>query len=66
MRPQALTVPCIGLAVVVSAAIVAGQTAGVGDVRFANSGAAAAQAPFLAGLAQLHNFEYDAAAAIFP
>ena len=41
------------------------QTTGVGDVRFANSGASAAQAPFLAGLAQLHNFEYDAAAALF-
>lgn len=41
------------------------QTTGVGDVRFANSGASAAQAPFLAGLAQLHNFEYDAAATLF-
>ena len=32
---RALTVPCVGLAVVVWAALVAGQTAGVGDVRFA-------------------------------
>jgi tetratricopeptide (TPR) repeat protein len=54
-----------GLAFVASAAVLAAQTTGVGDVRFANSGAAAAQAPFLAGLAQLHNFEYDAAASLF-
>src|ERR1700688_1444752 len=37
----------------------------VGEVGFANSGAAAAQAEFLRGLAQLHNFEYDDAAAHF-
>ncbi len=36
-----------------------------GDVSFANSGAPAAQRAFLAGLAQLHNFEYDSAAAHF-
>ena len=41
------------------------QTAGVGDVSFPNSGAPAAQESFLAGLAQLHNFEYDASAALF-
>ena len=41
------------------------QTPGVGEVSFPNSGAAAAQAPFLGGLAQLHNFEYDAAAELF-
>ena len=39
--------------------------AGVGQVDFANSGAPAAQAPFLRGLALLHNFEYSAAAAAF-
>jgi hypothetical protein len=33
----------------------------VGTVHFANSGNAAAQAPFLRGLALLHNFEYRAA-----
>jgi tetratricopeptide (TPR) repeat protein len=33
-----------------------------GEVAFANSGPAAAQADFLHGLAQLHNFEYDDAA----
>ncbi len=37
----------------------------VGEVAFENSGAPAAQAPFLRGLAQLHNFEYVAAAAAF-
>ena len=37
----------------------------LGEVRFANSGAPAAQAPFLRGLALLHNFEYGAAAAAF-
>src|SRR6478736_2766627 len=41
------------------------QSPGVGDVSFANSGAPAAQASFLHGLAQLHNFEYDAAARAF-
>jgi hypothetical protein len=37
----------------------------VGEVGFENSGAAAVQAEFLRGLAQLHNFEYDDAAAHF-
>lgn len=37
----------------------------VGEVAFENSGAPAAQAPFLRGLALLHNFEYAAAAAAF-
>src|SRR5690348_3639496 len=37
----------------------------VGEVSFANSGAPAAQADFLRGLAQLHNFEYEDAAAAF-
>ena len=37
----------------------------VGDVAFANSGAPAAQQPFLRGLALLHNFEYESAAASF-
>jgi len=36
-----------------------------GEVAFANSGPQAAQADFLHGLAQLHNFEYDDAAAHF-
>jgi hypothetical protein len=37
----------------------------VGEVSFENSGAAAAQAAFLRGLAQLHDFEYDDAASHF-
>ncbi len=41
------------------------QAPSVGKVAFANSGAAAAQAPFLTGLAQLHNFEYPDAAQWF-
>ncbi|MEO8228072.1 MAG: hypothetical protein ABI637_11590 [Gemmatimonadota bacterium] len=32
---------------------------GLGTVSFSNSGAAAAQAPFLRGVALLHSFEYD-------
>src|SRR5438128_8893601 len=36
-----------------------------GEVAFVNSGPAAAQADFLHGLAQLHNFEYGDAAAHF-
>jgi hypothetical protein len=36
-----------------------------GEVRFANSGAAAAQPEFIRGLAQLHNFEYEDAAQHF-
>lgn len=39
-----------------------GATDVVGEVDFANSGAAAAQAAFLHGVAQLHNFEYADAA----
>jgi tetratricopeptide (TPR) repeat protein len=41
------------------------QTPGVGLVSFPNTGAAAAQQDFLTGLAQLHNFEYGPAAALF-
>jgi tetratricopeptide (TPR) repeat protein len=41
------------------------QTPRVGDVSFPNSGAPSAQASFLYGLAQLHNFEYDDAARAF-
>ena len=35
---------------------------GLGEVRFANSGAPSAQEPFLRGLALLHSFEYEEAA----
>src|SRR4051795_134652 len=37
----------------------------VGEVSFADSGSTAAQAPFLRGLALLHNFEYPDAAEQF-
>lgn len=37
----------------------------VGVIRFSNSGSSAAQAPFLRGIAQLHNFEYREAAQAF-
>jgi tetratricopeptide (TPR) repeat protein len=49
--------------------LLAGSAATAGDVyghvEFANSGATAAQADFLSGLALLHDFEYDSAAAAF-
>jgi hypothetical protein len=35
------------------------------DLHFANSGSAAAQKPFMAGLAMLHDFEYETAAQDF-
>jgi hypothetical protein len=47
-----------------SAAPAAAQSE-VGEVSFANSGSAAAQEPFLRGLALLHNFEYPDAAEAF-
>ena len=51
----------VALALNVGAPSLSAQTSGVGEVHFANSGAPAAQQPFLDGLAQLHNFEYPAA-----
>ncbi|MBS0393242.1 MAG: hypothetical protein JSR54_01380 [Proteobacteria bacterium] len=54
--------------VVLAAWLLAAPTAragGYGHVEFANSGAPTAQADFLAGLALLHDFEYDTAAAAF-
>jgi tetratricopeptide (TPR) repeat protein len=61
------TMTCVAgvLAIAALAVNVGGQTARVGTVVFPNSGAAAAQASFLYGLAQLHNFEYDDAARAF-
>jgi len=47
------------------AASVSPASAPVGRVSFANSGAPAAQAAFARGLAQLHNFEYEAAIVAF-
>ena len=46
-------------------AVIAQAQSAVGEVSFANSGALAAQQPFLRGLALLHNFEYDDAAEQF-
>ena len=55
----------LAAAALLSAAIPAAAQAPVGQVAFENSGAPAAQAPFLRGLALLHNFEYAPAAAAF-
>jgi len=51
--------------VMAASLVLTAQSSRVGDVSFANSGAPAAQTSFLYGLAQLHNFEYDAAARAF-
>jgi tetratricopeptide (TPR) repeat protein len=53
----------IGLALATPSAALAAP--GFGHVAFANSGAPAAQADFLAGLALLHDFEYPHAAEAF-
>jgi tetratricopeptide (TPR) repeat protein len=53
------------LPLVPAAAQAASGASEVGEVAFANSGAAAAQEPFLYGLALLHNFEYPDAAEQF-
>ena len=55
----------LAAAVLLGAAVPAAAQGPVGEVAFDNSGAAAAQAPFLRGLALLHNFEYSTAAAAF-
>ncbi|PYQ63020.1 MAG: hypothetical protein DMF53_11485, partial [Acidobacteria bacterium] len=62
MRYTAL--PLLLTLLLVSSAPTLAQT-GVGEVSFANSGSPAAQASFLRGLALLHNFEYEDAAAEF-
>jgi tetratricopeptide (TPR) repeat protein len=57
-----------GLIAALSLALVAAPACAqvrAGEVRFVNSGAPAAQAPFLRGLALLHNFEYSSAAEAF-
>jgi tetratricopeptide (TPR) repeat protein len=61
-----------GLEVLLAGAIVCfagqpllGQTTGLGRIDFPNSGSAAAQGPFLRGVAWLHSFEYDEAVAAF-
>jgi tetratricopeptide (TPR) repeat protein len=55
----------VPLALLLATGLTSAQTAGVGEVNFPNSGAPPAQASFLAGLAQLHNFEYESAAELF-
>jgi len=55
----------LAAAVLIAAAVPAGAQGPAGEVSFENSGAAAAQAPFLRGLALLHDFEYPSAAAAF-
>lgn len=52
-------------ALVLFAATASAQEPAVGSLAFPNSGSAAAQKPFLHGLAQLHNFEYEDAADAF-
>jgi tetratricopeptide (TPR) repeat protein len=54
------------LAAALSVAIVSAQPAvPLGHISFPNSGAAAAQAPFIRGVLLLHSFEYDDAIAAF-
>lgn len=52
----------VGLVLVRAAS---GQTPRLGLIDFSNSGAAAAQAPFIRGVLLLHSFEYGSAAAAF-
>jgi len=67
MREPAFRTRCsiVVACFVASAAAVADAQTGVGEVHFSNSGSPVAQDSFLAGLAQLHNFEYAAAAELF-
>jgi tetratricopeptide (TPR) repeat protein len=55
----------LGWTLIASAASAAPGEAPLGEISFVNSGSAAAQAPFLRGLALLHNFEYERASAAF-
>ena len=55
----------IALMLACGAGMAASAPSQVGVVNFENSGAKAAQADFLYGLAQLHNFEYASAAEAF-
>src|SRR5438093_5520034 len=59
-----MAVTLVGVVLLASALTLA-QRPALGSVSFENSGAAAAQESFLAGLAQLHNFEYASAADLF-
>ena len=55
----------LAAAALLGAAVPTSAQGPVGQVAFENSGAPAAQAPFLRGLALLHNFEYSTATAAF-
>ncbi|HEX4498821.1 MAG TPA: hypothetical protein VIE43_24290 [Thermoanaerobaculia bacterium] len=62
----ALLLALLLIALIAAPSLAAGTAASeVGEVAFANSGAAAAQEHFLRGLALLHNFEYEDAAEQF-
>lgn len=61
MRCSALLAAATLCLVPAAASAQAPASPGVGEVAFANSGAPAAQAAFLRGLALLHNFEYPRA-----
>ena len=61
IRPIAILLSAI---LALSSAAALAQT-NAGEVSFANSGAKAAQTPFLLGLALLHDFEYELAAGEF-
>jgi tetratricopeptide (TPR) repeat protein len=65
LRKRALSGRRLAFAFVLFAASVAAEVPSVGTLVFPNSGSAAAQKAFLHGLAQLHNFEYEDAAAAF-
>jgi tetratricopeptide (TPR) repeat protein len=62
----ACVIMCLGITQTFSQKKAAASSSeGYGQVEFANTGARAAQADFLAGLALLHDFEYPAAADAF-
>src|SRR6266566_1845037 len=53
------------LACFLAGASLSAQTTGLGTITFPNSGAPAAQAPFIRGVLLLHSFEYQDAARAF-
>lgn len=64
-RPALLLALALASPFALAPAAAQSKLAEVGEVAFANSGAAAAQEPFLRGLALLHDFEYPDAAEQF-
>jgi hypothetical protein len=60
IRHAAIAYAAVGLTLVPQ--LGAERASDFGVVRFPNSGSAAAQEPFLRGIAELHNFEYREAA----